>query len=125
MKRRARAMRREPTEAERKLWHLLRDRRFSGFKFRRQVEIGRYIVDLVCLERRLIIEADGGQHAENAYDEERDAWIVAQGFRIRRFWNADILQRPDEIVDTIWADLNAPLQQRPLRQFTRLDDHIR
>lgn len=113
-------MRKEPTEAERKLWHLLRDRRFSGFKFRRQVEIGRYIVDLVCLERRLIVEADGSQHAESAYDAERDAWIATQGFRIRRFWNADILQRPDEIADKLWADLNSELAKRPLRNFAQV-----
>ena len=83
-KARARAMRHGPTEAERKLWHLLRDRRFSGFKFRRQVQIGRYIVDFVCPAKRLIVEVDGGQHAENAYDAARDAWLMAEGFRIRR-----------------------------------------
>ncbi|MDP3254430.1 endonuclease domain-containing protein [Bosea sp. (in: a-proteobacteria)] len=122
MKGRARAMRKEPTEAERKLWYLTRDRRFSGFKFRRQFAIGRYIVDLICLERRLVIEADGGQHAENAYDAERDAWIVAQGFRMRRFWNADILQRPDEVVDTLWADLKFEPAKRPLRSFAQTSE---
>ena len=116
---RSRAMRREPTDAEQKLWLLLRGRRFNDFKFRRQVRLGRYIADFVCLERRLIIEADGGQHADNA---ERDAWLVAQGFRVRRFWNTDILQRPDEVAETIWADLNASLHQRPLRQLDPLDD---
>ncbi len=110
-------MRRAPTEAERKLWYLLRDRRFSGFEFRRQVAIGRYIVDFACLDRRLIVEADGGQHAESAYDAERDTWLTAQGFRIRRFWNADILQKPSEIIDTLWADLAAELGQRPVRAF--------
>lgn len=99
-------MRREPTEAERKLWHLLRDRRFSGFKFRRQVQIGPYIVDFVCPAKRLVVEADGGQHAENGYDERRDIWLKAQGFRIRRFWNDDILHRRDEIGDTLWHDLD-------------------
>lgn len=106
-------MRKEPTEAERKLWHLVRDRRFSGFKFRRQVPIGRYIVDLVCLDRRLIVEADGGQHAENSYDAERDAWLAGQGFRLRRFWNADILQRPDEVRDTFWHDLDGLVRVEP------------
>jgi very-short-patch-repair endonuclease len=106
-------MRKEPTEAERKLWHLVRDRRFSGFKFRRQVPIGRYIVDLVCLDRRLIVEADGGQHAENSYDVERDAWLAGQGFRLRRFWNADILQRPDEVRDTLWHDLDGLVRVEP------------
>lgn len=99
-------MRREPTEAERKLWHLLRDRRFSGFKFRRQVQIGAYIVDFVCPAKRLVVEADGGQHAENGYDEARDAWLKAEGFRIRRFWNNDILHRSDEVRDTLWHELD-------------------
>ncbi len=103
---RSRTMRTDPTEAERRLWHLLRDRRFSGFKFRRQVQIGRYIVDFVCPAKRLIVEADGGQHAESAHDAERDAWLTAQGFRIRRFWNADILIRPEEVRDTLWHDLD-------------------
>ncbi len=99
-------MRREPTEAERKLWHLLRDRRFSGFKFRRQVQIGSYIVDFVCSAKRLVVEADGGQHAENGYDERRDIWLAAQGFRIRRFWKDQILHHPDEVGDTLWNDLD-------------------
>lgn len=99
-------MRREPTEAERKLWHLLRDRRFSGFKFRRQVRIGSYIVDFVCPAKRLVVEADGCQHAENGYDERRDIWLAAQGFRIRRFWNDQILHHPDEVSDTLWNDLD-------------------
>lgn len=103
---RARSMREEPTEAEHKLWLLLRDRRFSGFKFRRQVQIGSYIVDFVCPSKRLIVEADGGQHAESTYDEVRDAWLKAQDFRIRRFWNADILRRGDEVRDTLWHDLD-------------------
>nr|WP_244639219.1 endonuclease domain-containing protein [Bosea sp. ANAM02] len=98
-------MRHEPTEAERTLWLLLRDRRFSGFKFRRQVQIGRYIADFVCPAKRLIVEVDGGQHAESTYDAEHDAWLTAQGFRVRRFWNADILTRPDEVRDTLWHDL--------------------
>ena len=106
-------MRREPTEAERKLWHLLRDRRFSGFKFRRQVQVGRYIVDFICPAKRLIVEADGGQHAESAYDAVRDAWLKAQGFRIRRFWNADILARPDEVCDTLWHDLEGMVASEP------------
>jgi very-short-patch-repair endonuclease len=107
LKTRARAMRHEPTEAQRKLWHLLRDRRFSGFKLRRQVQIGPYIVDFVCPAKRLIVAADGGQHAEkNGYDERRDIWLKAQGFRIRRFWKDEILHRADEVSDTLWHDLD-------------------
>jgi len=104
----ARDMRKSPTEAEAALWKLLRNRRFSDFKFRRQVPIGDYIVDFVCFEARLIVEADGSQHAESARDVRRDAWLEAEGYRIRRFWNADILNRREEVTETLWHDLNAP-----------------
>ncbi|WP_291636556.1 DUF559 domain-containing protein [Bosea sp. (in: a-proteobacteria)] len=125
MTKRARTMRREPTETERKLWHLLRDRRFSGFKFRRQVQIGRYIVDFVCPAKRLIVEVDGGQHAESAYDAARDAWLIAQGFRVRRFWNADILLRPDEVRDTLWHDLDgATIHEPEIAEATRPDTSL-
>jgi len=99
-------MRKEPTEAEKRLWRILRDRRFSGYKFRRQVPIGDYIADFVCFEGRLIVEADGSQHAESARDEKRDAWFAAQGFRIRRFWNEEILRLGQMVGDTLWADLS-------------------
>ena len=101
----ARAMHREPTLAERKLWSLLRDRRFVGFKFRRQVPIGSYIADFVCYDCKLIIEADGSQHAENFRDTARDAELTRRGFRILRLWNADILARPSQTCDLIWAHL--------------------
>jgi very-short-patch-repair endonuclease len=101
----ARTMRRAPTDAERALWRLLRDRRFSGYKFRRQTPLGPFIVDFLCFEARLIVEADGGQHADNSYDRDRDAWLAAQGFRIRRFWNVDILTQPTMVADTLWHDL--------------------
>ncbi|MFN3670772.1 MAG: endonuclease domain-containing protein, partial [Bosea sp. (in: a-proteobacteria)] len=94
------------TEAERKLWRIVRNRRFSGFKFRRQVPMGPYIVDLVCMDRRLIVEADGGQHAENPYDAARDRWFEAHGFRIRRFWNADIFNATESVIETLWHDLD-------------------
>ena len=106
-------MRAEPTPAERKLWMLLRDRRFAGFKFRRQVPFGPYILDFACFERRLIVEADGSHHAENRRDDERDAWLVSKSFRVRRFWNADIMLRPREVADTIWADL---MEGREIRE---------
>jgi very-short-patch-repair endonuclease len=106
VKRLAKIMRRRPTGAEGKLWQIVRDRRFSGFKFRRQVTIGSYIVDFVCFERKLIAEADGSQHNGSVRDESRDAWFRSQGFRVRRFWNGDILLRPTEVKDTLWADLD-------------------
>jgi very-short-patch-repair endonuclease len=90
------------------LWRLLRDRRMAGFKFRRQQPLGRYIADFVCLEHRLIIEADGSQHHENVRDAVRDAWLRAQGFGVLRFWNHDILTQPDMIVDTVHHALAGP-----------------
>ncbi|MCI4680729.1 DUF559 domain-containing protein [Rhodoblastus acidophilus] len=101
----ARKMRKEPTEAEKTLWHILRGRRFSGFKFRRQAPIGPYIADFVCFEARLIVEADGSQHAESTADAERDAWFAGQGFRVRRFWNAEILAQREVVEETLWHDL--------------------
>ena len=99
----ARAMRRQPTEAEAALWRILRDRRMAALKFRRQAPVAPYIVDFICFRHRLIVEADGSQHAESAYDRERDAFLVAQGFIVLRFWNHDILNNPRMIEDTILA----------------------
>ncbi len=87
----ARSMRKEPTEAEHKLWQELRDRRLDKMKFRRQVPIGDYIVDFLCLEAKLIVEIDGSQHADSDYDENRDATLNGLGFRVLRFWNDDII----------------------------------
>ena len=90
----AKAMRREPVANERALWKLLRDRRLDGLKFRRQVPIGRYIVDFVCFQHRLIIEADGPTHLDNLHDRERDNWLRAEGFRVLRFDNRLIERDP-------------------------------
>jgi very-short-patch-repair endonuclease len=92
LKRRARSMRREPTEAEKKLWYALRNRRFGKRKFRRQVPVGRYIVDFLCCEKWLIIEVDGGQHNERDSDLTRDAWLRSQGYMTLRYWNTDVLE---------------------------------
>ncbi|MDO9428783.1 MAG: DUF559 domain-containing protein [Methylobacterium sp.] len=100
-----RHLRREETDAERRLWSRLRDRRLAGFKFVRQEQIGPYIVDFVCREARLVIEADGSQHAENARDHVRDSWLAERGYRILRFWNSDIMQQTDSIVATILVAL--------------------
>ena len=88
---RARFMRANPTDAERKIWYLLRHRRL-GERWRRQEIIDdRYIVDFICFEYRLIIEADGSQHSDNKADETRDAYLKEQDFTVLRFWNSDIL----------------------------------
>ena len=94
---RARRMRREPTLAERALWRILRGRQFGSCKFRRQVPLGPFIVDFLCLERRLIVECDGGQHADSAYDERRDAWLKSQGFIVLRLWNTDVLNEGEAV----------------------------
>ncbi|MFL5145438.1 MAG: endonuclease domain-containing protein [Microvirga sp.] len=105
LKDRARQMRREPTEAERRMWRLLRDRRLGGFKFRRQEQLGRYIVDFVCFERKLIVELDGSQHAESAYDAERDAWLRSRDFVVLRFWNNEVFDHPAGVQHTVAARL--------------------
>jgi very-short-patch-repair endonuclease len=98
----ARRMRANPTEAERKLWYLLRDKRLGELRWRRQEIIDdRYILDFVCYEHRLTVDADGSQHADSAEDVERDAWLVGQGFKVLRFWNTDILTNIDGVAESI------------------------
>lgn len=98
----ARQLRKNMTEAERTLWKYLRLRQFGGHKFRRQQPIGKYIVDYVCLEKRLIIEIDGGQHSEQViYDLERSAWLEEQGFRVLRFWDNQVLKETEAVKEKI------------------------
>jgi very-short-patch-repair endonuclease len=104
----ARELRIRMTDAERKLWYTLRDRRFAGFKFRRQVPIGRYIVDFVCFEERLVIEVDGGQHADSLRDQRRDRWITANGFRVLRFWNNEVLTNLEGVMTVLAQALKVP-----------------
>ena len=99
-KSRARAMRAAPTEAERRLWYALRDRRMQTLKFRRQAPIGPYIVDFLCIAHRLIVEADGSQHAESKRDAVRDAWLASNGYRVLRFGNHDILTTRESVLAT-------------------------
>ncbi len=101
----AKEMRTTQAPAEKELWALLRGRRFSGYKFRRQVRVGHYTADFMCFEHQLIVEADGSQHNSSLRDETRDAWLISQGFRVRRFWNNQIFTDKNMVCDTIWADL--------------------
>jgi very-short-patch-repair endonuclease len=94
-------LRQRMTNAERKLWYALRDRRFARFKFRRQVPVGRFIADFVCFERRLVIEVDGGQHAESVRDQWRDRWFAANGFRVLRFWNNEVLKNFEGVMTVL------------------------
>ena len=108
MRTRARSLRREPTDAERVLWALLRDRRLSQTKWRRQRPIGDYIVDFVCLEHWLVVECDGSQYTNSERDAVRDAWLASQGFRVLRFWNHDVLKARKNVIDTILAKCGLP-----------------
>ena len=99
---RAKHLRSHQTDAEQRLWYHLRAHQFMGLKFKRQKPLGRYIVDFICLERRLIIEIDGGQHAvRTAYDNRRDAWLRERGYRVLRFWNHEVLQVLDAVLERI------------------------
>jgi very-short-patch-repair endonuclease len=98
---RARCLGKAATKAESALWHRLRSRAFDGHKFVRQEPIGPYTVDLVCRERRLVIEVDGGQHADNPSDTARDKWLVDHKYRVLRFWNNDVLGNMAGVLETI------------------------
>ena len=103
----ARAMRRISTDAEKKLWLLLRDRRLDGLKFRRQVPFGPYILDFVCFEQKIVVEVDGGQHAESESDKLRDARLEGEGFRVIRYWNNDVLKNPHGVLTDLLMRLEA------------------
>src|SRR5579862_3682078 len=92
---RARELRRDATDAERRLWSALRDRRLRGYRFRRQDPIGPFIADFACTREQVIVEADGGQHSDGKTDNRRTAWLASQGWRVLRFWNNEILGNPE------------------------------
>ncbi len=94
------------TEAERALWRHLRLRQISGYKFRRQQPIGKYIVDFVCFEKKLVIEVDGGHHADQlGYDAKRSEWLEKEGFRILRFWDNQVLEEVGSVKEVIVSAL--------------------
>ena len=105
----ARALRKKSTWAEKKLWAILRDRRFSAYKFRRQHRVGEHFLDFYCAEARYNLEADGGQHGfpeQQAQDKARDEYLKSRNIQTRRFWNSQ-LKDVRFVRDTIWADLQA------------------
>lgn len=107
MKHYARELRRNQTDAERLLWYHLRNRRIAGYKFRRQEPIKSYIVDFVCFEAKLIIEVDGGQHLnQRDYDEGRTDCLTACGFNVVRFWNHDVLNDIEVVLECLYGHLN-------------------
>jgi very-short-patch-repair endonuclease len=112
--RRARSLRRRSTRAEWVLWLALRDRRLSGLKFMRQQPLGPYYVDFVCREQRLIIEVDGGQHADSASDRRRDAYLNLLGYRVVRVWNNDVIGNLEGVLQMLSAELKIAPHPVPL-----------
>ena len=116
---RARELRLNPTDAERRLWRVLSRRQVSGVRFNRQVTIGPYIADFAARSEKLIVEVDGGQHGERAAcDEARPLYLEVQGWRVIRFWNNDVLRNLEGVIDTIertLADRPSP-SPSPLRE---------
>ncbi len=105
----ARQLRRNQTEAEKTLWKYLRSKQFNDTKFRRQHPVGPYIADFACIENKLIVEVDGGQHNEqqnSSHDMKRTEWLKDQGYQILRFWNNDVLTNTDGVREKIWGALN-------------------
>ena len=110
----ARQLRRRSTDAERKLWSILRNSQLAGYKFRRQVPIGNYIVDFVCFEKKIVVELDGGQHqAKIEYDNDRTRWLQFAGFRVIRFWNNQVLSETDAVLQSILITLTEEISPSP------------
>ena len=111
---RARTLRQSMTEAETRIWQMLRAHRTNGHKFRRQVPIGRYIADFACHEARLVVEIDGGQHDRSSPREAgRSSFLQTQGYRVLRFWNNEVLANPDGVHETIVNALAASPPPKP------------
>jgi very-short-patch-repair endonuclease len=107
----ARALRKNMTAAERALWLRINRRQIASAKFRRQQTLGPYIVDFVCFEKRLIVEVDGGQHSEQIdRDQRRSAWLEAQGYRVLRFWNNEVLGNIEGVTQTILDCVNGKIE---------------
>ena len=103
----AKRLRKNLTEAEKRLWRSLRQRQLNGHYFRRQAAIGPYVADFVCFKKRLIVEVDGGQHVfKNNHDEKRTQWLKSEGFRVIRFWNNDVLENSEGVLASILEALN-------------------
>jgi very-short-patch-repair endonuclease len=121
---RAKKLRRDMTDAERKLWLRLNLRQLGGVKFRKQVPVDPYIADFACLEHLLIIELDGGQHDENrAKDEKRTRYLEAKGYRVLRFWNTDVMRNIDGVMEAIAREIGMKIEcagwdRVPIRCFT-------
>jgi very-short-patch-repair endonuclease len=109
------------TQAERKLWRSLRNKQL-GVKFRRQVPIGRYIVDFVCINENLIIEIDGGEHFEKENDKIRDKWFHVQGYKVLRFWNNEVLRNIDGVLQRIIEEISPSPLSPPIKGGESIGD---
>lgn len=109
----ARRLRREMTDAERKLWRALRAHRFRGLAFRRQAPLGPFIADFVCHSAKIVVEADGGQHSGSDADSRRDSWMEREGFRVLRFWNNEVLGNLEGVLDRIGREIAAAPSPQP------------
>jgi very-short-patch-repair endonuclease len=125
---RARHLRRSQTDVERKLWRRLNNRQVAGCKFVRQEPIGPFFADFACRGRKLVVELDGSQHADNEYDRARDAYMAARGYRVLRFWNSEVNAYPTSVLDTIYAALEErapPSPRKPGRRRRRSPAELR
>ena len=104
----ARKLRKHSTDTEQHLWRHLRDRQIEGFKFRRQQPIGRYVVDFVNLEKKVVVELDGGQHALDSGDKIRDEWLRAEGYKVLRFWDNQVFSNLEGVLENIRNGLLTP-----------------
>jgi very-short-patch-repair endonuclease len=110
---RAKALRRRMTDAERRFWYAVRDRRLGGYKFKRQVPVGRWVADFACLEAGLVVEIDGGQHAESERDAKRDIDLKDRGFLVVRYWNIEVLQNLAGVLDGLLLTVEARTETIP------------
>ncbi len=102
------------TMAEKKIWYSVRGKQL-GVKFRRQQQIGEYVVDFVCFEKKIVIEIDGGEHFESRRDKIRDKWFQKQGYKILRFWNNDVLKNTENVIQTIINEFSPSPLSPPLK----------
>jgi len=114
----ARRLRKYSTDSEQRLWGYLRDKQMEGFKFRRQQPVGRYVADFVNLEKKIVVELDGGQHAINARDKIRDEWFQAEGYKVLRFWDNQVFSNLEGVLEAIRNALLTP-HPDPLPQGER------
>jgi very-short-patch-repair endonuclease len=117
----ARRLRKHSTDTEGRLWRYLRDRQIEGFKFRRQQPVGSYVVDFVNLEKKVVIELDGGQHALHPGDRIRDEWLRAEGYKVLRFWDNQVFSNLEGVLEDIRSALLTP-HPYPLPQGERGDN---